>query len=56
MKNRQATVFSSTLDRRMRQNIAREMLRVLKPEGIVLWYDYHVNNSRNPDVRGVKST
>lgn len=48
------TVFSSILDRRMRQNIVREMLRVLKPEGIVLWYDYHVNNPRNPDVRGVK--
>ena len=29
------------------------MLRVLKSDGIVLWYDYHVNNPRNPDVRGV---
>jgi SAM-dependent methyltransferase len=48
------TVFSSILDRIMRQNIAREMLRALKPEGMVLWYDYHVNNPKTPDVRGVK--
>jgi len=48
------TVFSSILDRQMKQNIAREILRILKPEGIVLWYDYHMNNPKNPDVRGVK--
>ncbi len=30
------------------------MLRVLKPQGLILWYDYHVNNPWNKDVRGVK--
>jgi hypothetical protein len=30
------------------------MLRVVKPRGVILWYDYHVNNPWNPDVRGVK--
>jgi len=30
------------------------MLRVLKPEGIIIWYDFHINNPKNPDVRGVK--
>jgi hypothetical protein len=30
------------------------MLRILKPEGMVLWYDYHMNNPGNPDVRGGK--
>jgi hypothetical protein len=30
------------------------MVRVLKPEGLILWYYYHVNNPSNPDVRGVK--
>ncbi|MBI4686396.1 MAG: hypothetical protein HY756_01215 [Nitrospirae bacterium] len=30
------------------------MRRVLKPDGIILWYDYHMNNPKNPDVRGVK--
>jgi ubiquinone/menaquinone biosynthesis C-methylase UbiE len=38
----------------MRKNIVREMLRVLKPKGFILWYDYHMDNPKNPDVRGVK--
>jgi len=29
------------------------MIRVLKPDGIILWYDYYVNNPRNPDVKKV---
>lgn len=49
----QFTVFTSILDPRMKQNVAREMLRVLKRDGIILWYDYHMNNPRNPDVQGV---
>ncbi len=49
-----STLFTSILDKRMKQNIAREMIRVLKTEGIVLWYDYHLNNPQNPDVKGVK--
>ncbi len=48
------TVFTSVFDKAMKRNISEEMLRVLKPEGIVLWYDYHMNNPQNPDVRGVK--
>ncbi len=50
----QFTVFTSILDGKMKKNIAEEMLRVLKQEGIILWYDYHMNNPRNPDVRGIK--
>lgn len=49
----QSTVFTSVLDSRMRRKLAAEMLRVLKPEGIILWYDFRVDNPRNPDVRGV---
>lgn len=49
----QATVFTSILDGAIKQQVAREMLRVLKPNGIILWYDFHVNNPTNPDVRGV---
>ena len=48
------TVFSSIFDEEMRQRIVSEMLRVLEPEGIILWYDFHMNNPRNPDVKGVK--
>lgn len=49
----QSTVFTSVLDGGMKQAIAQEMLRVVKPEGMILWYDFRVNNPRNPDVRGV---
>jgi SAM-dependent methyltransferase len=50
----QSTVFTSILDPVMKQRIASEMVRVLKPGGLILWYDYHMNNPRNRDVRGVK--
>lgn len=39
----------------MKMRIAAEMRRVLKPDGLILWYDYHMNNPNNPDVRGVKA-
>jgi hypothetical protein len=29
------------------------MLRVLKPGGAVLWYDFHFDNPRNADVKAV---
>lgn len=35
----QFVVFSSVVDPEMRRAIAREMLRVLKPGGRILWYD-----------------
>jgi ubiquinone/menaquinone biosynthesis C-methylase UbiE len=50
----QSTVFTSILDQAVKQQIANEMMRVVKRDGIILWYDYHVNNPRNSDVRGVK--
>jgi SAM-dependent methyltransferase len=51
----QATVFTSIRDFSVKQQIAAEMLRVLKQRGIVLWYDFYVDHPRNHDVRGVKS-
>jgi ubiquinone/menaquinone biosynthesis C-methylase UbiE len=50
----QSTVFTSILDAAMKQQVAREMLRVLKDDGLILWYDYHMNNPKNADVKGVK--
>ena len=50
----QSTVFTSVLDASMKQQMASEMLRVVKSDGLILWYDYHVNNPWNSDVRGVK--
>jgi ubiquinone/menaquinone biosynthesis C-methylase UbiE len=51
----QFTVFSSILDTGMRKEVAREMIRVLKDGGRILWYDFYINNPRNPDVRGIGS-
>jgi ubiquinone/menaquinone biosynthesis C-methylase UbiE len=51
----QVTLFTSVLDLAERARIAREMTRVVKPSGIILWYDFHANSPRNPDVRGVRA-
>lgn len=48
-----STVFSSLLDAAFQQRLADAMWAWLKPGGAVLWYDFTVNNPRNPDVRGV---
>ncbi len=52
----QSTVFSSLLDDAFQQQLANAMWRWLRPGGAVLWYDFCVNNPRNPDVRGVPMT
>ena len=49
----QSTVFSSLLDNATRVALAAAMWRWLAPGGAVLWYDFTVDNPRNPDVRGV---
>jgi SAM-dependent methyltransferase len=49
----QSTVFSSLLDDAFQQRLADAMWRWVKPGGGVLWYDFTVDNPRNPDVRGV---
>ena len=49
----QSTVFSSVLDDGFQQRLADAMWRWVKPGGGVLWYDFTMNNPRNPDVRGV---
>lgn len=50
----QSTVFTSVLDSNMKRQMAAEMRRVLKRDGLIVWYDYHMNNPRNPDVKGVR--
>jgi len=49
----QSTVFTSLLDDAFQQRLADTMWRWVKPGGAVIWYDFTVNNPRNPDVRGV---
>jgi SAM-dependent methyltransferase len=46
-------VFSSLTQDQTRQAFAREMRRVLRPDGLILWYEFRVNNPRNPDVKAV---
>jgi SAM-dependent methyltransferase len=48
----QFTVFTSILDDRLRRRMAGEILRVLRPQGWILWYDYWLNPN-NPQTRGI---
>jgi ubiquinone/menaquinone biosynthesis C-methylase UbiE len=47
----QFTLFSSILDKDMRHAAANEMWRVLRPGGVVLWYDLRYPSPYNRDVR-----
>ena len=49
----QATVFTSVLDDDMRRAMAAEMLRVLRPNGIIMWYDFFLKNPWSSYVRPV---
>ncbi len=49
----QFTVFTSVLDGDLKRRIAAEMVRVLRPGGRVIWYDFAVDNPKNRSVRGV---
>ena len=49
----QLTVFSSVLDPAIRRNIAAEMRRVLRPDGLILWYDFWLNPT-NRQTRGLR--
>jgi ubiquinone/menaquinone biosynthesis C-methylase UbiE len=48
----QYMAFSSILNDQVKANLAQEMLRVLKPGGIVVWYDFWLNPT-NPQTRGI---
>jgi ubiquinone/menaquinone biosynthesis C-methylase UbiE len=48
-----STLFTSILEPLARCRAACEIVRVLAPGGCLLWYDFAVNNPRNPDVRRV---
>lgn len=49
-----STVFSSILDSALRAEVAGEILRVLRPSGAILWYDFFRDNPSNHDVKGVR--
>jgi 2-polyprenyl-3-methyl-5-hydroxy-6-metoxy-1,4-benzoquinol methylase len=49
----QSTVFTSILNNDIRQKLARVMWNLVKPGGMVLWYDFVYDNPANPDVKKV---
>jgi len=49
----QFTAFSSVLDAQVKQTMAGEMLRVLKDDGVILWYDFWWNPVNN-QTRGIR--
>jgi len=51
----QSTVFTSILDRGVRRRVASEMSRILRPGGLILWYDFYRNNPANPNVQAVEA-
>lgn len=51
----QYTAFSSVLDDGIKASMAREMLRVIKPGGMILWYDFWLNPT-NKQTRGIRPT
>lgn len=51
----QFTVFTSILLPSVKESIAAEMLRVLKPDGLILWYDFRYNNPHNANVRAIEA-
>ena len=47
------TIFSSILDRGMADNVASEIVRVMRPGGALLWYDVRYDSVSNASVKGV---
>ena len=49
----QYMAFSSILDDSVKAQLAAEMLRVVKPNGVILWYDFWINLT-NRQTRGIR--
>jgi len=49
----QYTALSSILNPVIRQRVAAEMLRILKPGGFIIWYDFWVNPA-NSQTHGIR--
>jgi ubiquinone/menaquinone biosynthesis C-methylase UbiE len=50
----QFVVLSSVSDIVVRQRIAAEMMRVIRPGGHILWFDTQRDNPLNPALHGIK--
>jgi SAM-dependent methyltransferase len=49
----QASVLSSIKDPAVRMRVAAEMMRVVRPGGAIVWFDFRYNNPWNPNVWGM---
>lgn len=49
----QSTVFTSILDDQFKGILARTLFNMVRPGGVVLWYDFIYNNPKNKDVKGI---
>lgn len=49
----QSTVMSSVLDSEFRERFCQNLWESLKPGGVLLWYDFFMNNPSNKNVRGI---
>lgn len=49
----QYTAFSSVLNDALKKSMAQEMLRVLAPGGLIIWYDFWLNPTNN-QTKGIK--
>ncbi|OGP74498.1 MAG: hypothetical protein A2Y80_07935 [Deltaproteobacteria bacterium RBG_13_58_19] len=47
------TLFTSILDPEMKAGVAREIVRVMKPDGVFFWWDFFITPPRSRDPRGV---
>jgi ubiquinone/menaquinone biosynthesis C-methylase UbiE len=50
----QSLVFSSILVPALRNKIAKEMMRVCKSSGFIVWFDFRYNNPKNSQVHGIR--
>lgn len=51
----QYTTFTSILNLQIKRKIAREMQRVLKPDGIIFWYDFFIKSPKNLSAKAIKT-
>ncbi len=49
----QYTAFTSILDGQVKANMAAEMLRALRKDGLIVWYDFWINPT-NKQTRGIR--
>lgn len=51
----QFTTFTSILETKNKRRIAKEMRRLLKPTGVILWYDFFIRSPKNLRVKEIRA-